>query len=87
MEQFFMIAGGQGLGGGLQTAALTVVWLIAIGLGVFEYSRSKGRIGRALMVTLGGGLLLTFVINPAILTVTVPGIFQSVVDWAAAAFN
>lgn len=84
MEQFLIA--GTGLAPGLQNAALTVVWLIAIGLGVFEYSRSKGRIGRALMVTLGGGLLLTFVINPTILTTTVPNIFKAVVDWAASAF-
>lgn len=76
-----------GLSGGLQTAALTVVWLAAIGLGVWEYARSKGRIGRALMVTIGGGLLATFVINPSIITTTVPDIFLRIVNWAAAAFN
>lgn len=87
MEQFLIATASSGLAPGLQNAVLTVVWLIAIGLGVFEYSRSKGRIGRALVVTLGGGLLLTFVITPTILTDTVPGIFKAVVDWAAGAFT
>ena len=39
------------LDGGLKTVVLTVIWLLAVGLGVFEYSRSKGRIGRALVAT------------------------------------
>ena len=85
MEQFLMA--GVGLQGGLQTAALTIVWLIAVGLGIWEYSRSKGRIGKAIMVTIGGGMLATFMLFPEILTTTVPGIFKSVVDWVAGTFK
>lgn len=84
MEQF-MTATAVGLSGGLASAALTIVWVVAIGLGVWEYSRSKGRIGRALMVTLGGGLLLTFLIYPEIITSTIPTIFKSIVDWLTGA--
>lgn len=80
MDQF-MQATAIGLSGGLANLALTVVWIVAIGLGVMEYSRSKGRLGRALMVTIGGGILATFVIYPDVITSTVPKIFKSVLDY------
>lgn len=75
------------LDGGLKTVVLTVIWLLAVGLGVFEYSRSKGRIGRALVATLGGGLLLTFVVSPDILTEDIPKIFEKVLDFFTGAAN
>lgn len=80
MDQF-LVAQATGLDEGLKGAVLTVVWIVAIGLGIWEYSRSKGRIGRALMVTLGGGLLITFVVEPGIITQKVPAFFSSVLDW------
>ena len=65
------------------TALLWLLWIVAIGLGVWEYARSKGKIGKALMVTLGGGLIATFVVNPDILKTTVPTIFKKMIDWVA----
>ena len=62
---------------------VSLIWVIAVGLGVYEYGRSKGRIGRALGVTLGGGLLATFVAYPAILYSTVPTVFNKLIEWAA----
>lgn len=76
-----LLTAGVELNGGLKTVVLTVVWLFAVALGVWEYSRSKGRIGRALMVTLGGGLLITFIVSPGILTEDVPALFERVLDW------
>lgn len=61
-----------------------VVWLAAVALGIYEYGRSKGRIGRALSVTLGGGLLATFIVQPTLLTQTVPDIFGKLIEWAVA---
>jgi len=85
MELTNMLTAGLELEGGVKTVVLTLVWLVAIGIGVFEYARSKGRIGRALGATLGGGLLLTFVVNPSILTEDVPTIFGNVIDWISEA--
>lgn len=65
------------------TALLWVLWIVSIGLGVWEYARSKGKIGKALMVTIGGGLIATFVVNPEILKTTVPAMFKKIVDWVA----
>ena len=65
------------------TALLWVLWIVAIFLGIWEYARSKGEIGRSLMVTLGGGLIATFVVTPDILKTTVPMLFKKVIDWAA----
>jgi hypothetical protein len=59
-----------------------VVWLAAVGLGIYEYGRSKGRIGRALSVTLGGGLLATFIVRPELLYDTIPTLFGNLIDWA-----
>jgi hypothetical protein len=61
---------------------LTIVWLLAVGLGVYEYGRTKGRIGRALAVTGGGGLLATFIAYPSLLYTTVPDTFKKLIDWA-----
>lgn len=85
MELANLLTAGVELSGGLKVVVLTLVWLVAVGLGVWEYSRSKGRIGRALMVTLGGGLLITFVVSPTILTEDIPGIFENVLDWLTGA--
>lgn len=85
MELANILTAGVELNGGLKVVVLTLVWLVAVGLGVWEYSRSKGRIGRALMVTLGGGLLITFVVSPSILTEDIPTIFESVLDWLTGA--
>ena len=62
---------------------VSLIWVVAIGLGVYEYGRTKGRIGRALAVTLGGGLLATFVAYPPILLTTVPSVFNKLIEWAA----
>jgi len=62
---------------------VSLIWVVAIGLGVYEYGRTKGRIGRALAVTLGGGLLATFVAYPPILLTTVPTVFNRLIQWAA----
>jgi hypothetical protein len=71
----------------LSALALSVTWFIAVALGIYEYGRSKGRIGRALTVTLGGGLLATFIITPSLLTESVPGVFKTVIEWAIGQVN
>lgn len=76
-----LLMSGLELEGGIRTMVLTIVWLIAIAIGVAEYARSKGRMGRALMATLGGGVLLTFVVAPDILTEQIPDLIQSAFDW------
>ncbi|GAB3856428.1 hypothetical protein ACFPIJ_58675 [Dactylosporangium cerinum] len=63
---------------------VSLIWVLAVGLGIYEYGRSKGRIGRALGVSLGGGLLATFVAYPAVLYQDVPSVFKALIDWAVA---
>lgn len=81
MDTFSVLAAAVQLDGGLKTVAITIAWIVAVGLGFWEYARSKGRIGRALMVALGGGMLLTFLVSPDILTSDIPEIFGNVIDW------
>ncbi|MEV0133895.1 hypothetical protein AB0H83_36185 [Dactylosporangium sp. NPDC050688] len=60
----------------------TLIWIGAVVLGVYEYGRTKGRVGRAVTVTLGGGLLATFLVYPELLTTTLPAKFSDVIVWA-----
>ncbi len=62
---------------------VTIIWVLAVCLGIYEYGRTKGRVGHALTVTLGGGLLATFVAYPQVLMETVPAVFVAIIDWAA----
>lgn len=64
---------------------LGVVYIIAVVLGIMEYGRSKGRLGRAMAVTLGGAVLATFIIEPALLTETLPGLILTFIDWLVGA--
>jgi hypothetical protein len=65
----------------VNTVVLTIVWVLAIGLGIMEYGRSNGRIGRALGVAFGGALLATFIIEPALLTEYLPNLFLALIKW------
>lgn len=60
---------------------LAVVWIAAVGLGVYQYGRSRGRIGTALGTLFGGGMLGTFIIQPELLTTTIPRLFGNALDW------
>ena len=68
---------------GLLIGTVAIIWVLAVCLGIYEYGRTKGRVGHALTVTLGGGLLATFVAYPQVLMETVPAVFVAIIDWAA----
>lgn len=85
MEQLLALA--VDLSPGIQRALVTLGWVLAIGFGFYKYATSKGRIGQAIVAALGGGILIMFIINPAILTETVPGIMSDIFDWVAGLFE
>ncbi len=59
-----------------------VLWLVAVVLGIMEYARSKGRIGKTAGVVLGAAFLGTILTDPNLIITSIPHKIDSLINWA-----
>lgn len=61
----------------IQNMGLTIIWMVAIMLGVMEFHRSHGKFDRAMIITVGSGIMATFLIYPGVIVRIVESVSNS----------
>lgn len=66
---------------------ISIISLVAVVLAIVTWIKSKGSILKSLGAFVGAALIMTFIVQPSLMTSTIPNLFGKFLKWLTGLFG
>lgn len=66
---------------------ITIVGLVAVVLAIVTWVKSKGSILKSLGAFVGAAIIMTFIVQPSLMSSTIPNLLAKIVKWFTGLFG